>query len=209
MISEHVIGLILAGGQSRRMGGVDKALLMLGGETLIARAVARAKPQVSELIINANGDPARFAHFGLPVIADRVGGFQGPMAGILAGLDWVRANRPNAKWLASFSCDSPFFPADMVKELLARAERENAQVAVAASGERHHPVFALWSASLPVTSESVLNDSGSRKMDDFAGRFCNVRVPFPSDPIDPFFNINTPDDLKRAEAMLASFKPSP
>lgn len=200
-----VIGLILAGGQSRRMGGVDKALLKLNGETLIARAVARATPQVSELIINANGDPARFAQFGLPVIADRVGGFQGPSAGVLAGLDWLRANRPNAKWLASFSCDSPFFPTDMVAKLFTAAEQENAQVAVAASGERHHPVFALWSASLPVTSESVLRDASSRKMDDFIARFRQVRVPFAPGPIDPFFNINTPDDLKQAETMIPPF----
>ena len=184
------------------MGGLDKALLMLGGETLIARAVARATPQVSELIINANGDPARFAQFGLPVIADRVAGFQGPLAGVLAGLDWVRANRPKAKWLASFASDCPFFPTDTVEKLTATAEAESAQVAVAATGERHHPVFAVWSTSLPVTSESVLSGQDSRKMDDFIARFRNVRVPFASGPIDPFFNINTPDDLARAEAML-------
>ena len=184
------------------MGGADKALLMLSGETLIARAVARAKPQVSELIINTNGDPAGFAEFRLPVIADRVSGFQGPLAGLLAGLDWVRANRPHAKWLATFACDCPFFPADLVERLLATAETEKADVTVAASGSRHHPVFALWRTSLSVTSETVLTDAGSRKMDDFVARFHAVRVPFPSGPTDPFFNINTPDDLTHAEAML-------
>jgi molybdopterin-guanine dinucleotide biosynthesis protein A len=190
------------------MGGVDKALLMLGGETLIARAVSRARPQVSELIINANGDPARFADFGLPVIGDRVGGFQGPLAGVLAGLDWVRANRPKAKWLASFASDCPFFPTDTVEKLAVAVEAENAQIAVAASGERHHPVFALWSTSLPVTSESVLAHPGSRKMDDFVAQFRNVRVTFPSGPVDPFFNVNTLDDLQRAEAMLTPHPPS-
>jgi molybdopterin-guanine dinucleotide biosynthesis protein A len=197
-----IVGVILAGGQARRMGGVDKALLMLGGETLIARAVARAKPQVYELIINTNGDPARFAEFGLPVIPDSVGGFQGPLAGVLAALDWTRANRPKIKWVASFSCDSPFFPTDLVERLLSVAEREKAEVAVASSGQRHHPVFALWSASLPVTSESVLTEHGSRKMDDFVARFRNVRVAFPSEAVDPFFNINTAADLAQAESFL-------
>jgi molybdopterin-guanine dinucleotide biosynthesis protein A len=189
------------------MGGVDKALLMLGGETLIARAVSRARPQVSELIINANGDPARFAEFGLPVIPDRIGNSEGPLAGVLAGLDWARTNCPNAKWLASFSCDSPFFPSNIVEKLYSAAEREGAEVAIAASGTRHHPVFALWSTSISATSESELTHQGSRKMDDFVSRFRNVRVPFVSGPVDPFFNINTPDDLARAETLIV--RPSP
>lgn len=205
---QNIIGLILAGGRGRRMGGVDKALLTIGGETLIARAISRARPQVSELLINANGDPARFAQFGLPVIADRVGGFQGPLAGVLAGLDWIRENRPNAKWLATFACDCPFFPTGMTGDLQAAAERENAEVAVSQSGERHHPVFALWNTSLAVSSESVLTDQGSRKMDDFIARFRNVRVRFSSDPVDPFFNINSPSDLAHAESLLALTRPS-
>src|SRR5882762_5754529 len=139
------------------MGGVDKAFLKLGGETLIERAIARARPQVDELIINANGDLKRFASLGCEVIPDRVDGFLGPLAGILSGFEWMRANHPNARWLASFACDCPFFPADMVRRLIAEAETRNMQIAIAASGERHHPVFAAWSASLAVTSESVLS----------------------------------------------------
>jgi molybdenum cofactor guanylyltransferase len=185
------------------MGGVDKALLMLGGETLIARTVARAKPQVGQLLINANGEPSRFAAFGLLVIEDRIGGFLGPLAGILSGLEWMRANRPDANWLATFSCDCPFFPRDLVERLIAKAQSENATVAVAASGGRHHPVFAVWSAKLPVTTQSVLVDQGLRKMDDFVARFANTQLNFPSGPVDPFFNINTLDDLSRAEDLLA------
>jgi molybdenum cofactor guanylyltransferase len=199
----HTVGLILAGGQARRMGGADKAFLNLGGETLIARAIARARPQVHELIINANGDLKRFDGLGYEVIADRIGGFLGPLAGILSGFEWMRANRPNARWLASFACDCPFFPADMVKRLVAEAQVRDVPIAIAASGERHHPVFAVWSASLPVTSESVLRGEGLRKMDDFVARFPNTRIVFPSATIDPFFNINTLDDLARAEELLS------
>src|SRR5688572_31105985 len=118
------VGVILAGGQGRRMGGVDRALVLLGGTTLIERAIARASVQVPDVIINANGDPKRFAHLGLPVVPDPIGGFVGPIAGILAGFAWMRANRPKARWLASFSCDTPFFPVDMVERLIAEAQCE-------------------------------------------------------------------------------------
>ena len=185
------------------MGGADKAFLKLGGETLIERAIARARPQADELIINANGDLKRFESLGCEVIADRIGGFLGPLAGILSGFEWMRANRPNARWLASFACDCPFFPADMVERLIAEAQSRGVQIAIAASGERHHPVFAVWSASLPVTSQSVLRGQGLRKMDDFVAGFPNARVVFPSAPVDPFFNINTRDDLARAEKILS------
>lgn len=184
------------------MGGADKALLKLGGETLIARAIARARPQVDELIINASGDLSRFDSLGYEMITDRIGGFLGPLAGILSGLEWMRANRADARWLASFACDCPFFPADMVKRLIAKAQSRDVKIALAASGERHHPVFAVWSAGLPVTAQSVLRGEGLRKMDDFIAGFPNIRVVFPSAPIDPFFNINTPDDLARAQALM-------
>jgi molybdopterin-guanine dinucleotide biosynthesis protein A len=186
------------------MGGADKAFLTLGGETLLARTIARAEPQIGELLINANGDLARYGGFGWPVIADRIGGFLGPLAGILSGFEWMRAHRPEAQWLASFACDCPFFPLDLVARLIAQAESETASVAVAASGGGHHPVFAVWRADLAVTSESVLRDQALRKMDDFVALFASTRVEFKADPIDPFFNINTPDDLARAEEMLTS-----
>lgn len=202
--SHNTVGVILAGGRARRMGGVDKTFVKLGGEALIARAMARASLQVGELLINANGDPSRFAKFGVPVFSDSIDGFLGPVAGILAGLEWMREHRPDARWLASFACDCPFFPHDMVERLIDKAQSENALVAVAASGERHHPVFAVWNASIPATSQGVLKDQDMRKMDNFVACFANTRVLFPSEPIDPFFNINTPDDLQRAEMLLAS-----
>ena len=182
------------------MGGVDKALLPLGGTTLIERAVARASVQVADLIINANGDPQRFAHLGRPVVADRVGGFVGPLAGIFAAFEWMRANRPKVRWLASFACDCPFFPMDMVERLVEGAKREKARVGVAQSaGGQHHPVFAVWSAEIASTSEDVLVKGGFRKMDDFIATLSNVRVSFAADPIDPFLNINTPEELAFAE----------
>ena len=196
------LGLFLAGGRGSRMGGVDKASVRLGNQTLIERGIARARPQVKELLINANGDIARFADLGLQIISDSIGGFQGPLAGILSGLEWMRANRPEFSWLATFACDTPFFPCDMVQKLLQKAESERALVAIAASGERHHPVFAVWNSALPVSMQEVLGGQGSRKMDDFVARFPNTRVMFPMDPIDPFFNINTPADLARAETLL-------
>jgi molybdopterin-guanine dinucleotide biosynthesis protein A len=193
------VGVILAGGQSRRMGGVDKALIPLGGTTLIERAIARASVQVADVIINANGDPKRFAHLGLPVVADPIGGFVGPIAGILAGFEWMRVNRPKARWLASFACDCPFFPMDMVERLTTKARSEGAKVAVAESGSQHHPVFAVWSADIKASPEDILVERGLRKMDDFITTFPNVRVRFDTDPIDPFVNINTPEDLAHAE----------
>jgi molybdopterin-guanine dinucleotide biosynthesis protein A len=201
--SSDIVGLILAGGKGRRMGGADKALLMLGGETLLARTIARAQPQVGNLLINANGELSRFSEYGLTVIPDRIGGFLGPLVGILTGLEWMRANRSDAKWLATFSCDCPFFPEDLVEHLIAKAHSENASVAVAASGGRDHPVFAVWSADLSVTAQTVLVGQGLRKMGDFVARFANAQVTFASAPIDPFFNINTPDDLARAQMLLA------
>ena len=194
---------MLAGGQARRMGGADKAFLKLGGETLIERAIARARPQVDELIINANGDLKRFDALGCEAIPDRIGGFLGPLAGILSGFEWMQANRPDVRWLASFACDCPFFPTDMVQRLIAEAQSRDVPIAIAASVERHHPVFAVWSAKLPVTSESVLRGQGLRKMDDFVARFPSTSVVFPSAPVDPFLNINTQDDLARAEEILS------
>jgi molybdenum cofactor guanylyltransferase len=198
----ETVGIILAGGQARRMGGVDKALIPLGGTTLIERAIARASVQVPDVIINANGDPKRFAHLGLPVIADRVPGFVGPLAGILAGLEWLRANRPNARWLASFACDCPFLPTDMVARLVEAATRDHVPVAVAASGAQHHPVFAVWSAEIASTSEDVLVRGNYRKMDDWIATLPSVRVSFTAEPLDPFLNINTPEELALAEEFI-------
>jgi molybdopterin-guanine dinucleotide biosynthesis protein A len=189
------------------MGGADKALLMLRGRTLIEHAIARASPQVGELLINANGDVNRFAPLRLPIITDSIQGFLGPLAGILTGLEWMRENRPEMKWLASFACDTPFFPADLVMRLIAAAERERALTAVAASNGRQHNIFAVWSTDIAETPESVLGKQGLRKMEDFIERLPHTGVEFPTDPADPFFNINTPDDLAYAEALIAAEQP--
>jgi molybdenum cofactor guanylyltransferase len=203
MMVPDTVGVILAGGLARRMGGGDKALIPLAGTTLIERAIARAAVQVEDLVINANGDPKRFAHLGIPVIADSVPGFVGPLAGILAGLEWVRANRPNARWLASFACDCPFFPMDMVARLIDAARSARVTIAVAqSSGGQHHPVFAVWNAGISGTSEDVLVRGGFRKMDDWIATFPNARVRFATEPIDPFLNINTPEELARAEDFI-------
>ena len=191
------------------MGGADKAFLTLGGETLLVRTIARARAQVGDLVVNANGDLARYAEFGLPVVADAIPGYLGPIAGILAGFEWMRANRPDAQWLASFACDCPFFPVDVAGRLIEAAEREAVPVAVAASAGRHHPVFAVWRADLPVSAEGVLLQRGLRKMDDFVALFPSTRVEFAVEAVDPFFNINAPEDLARAEAMLAKASYAP
>lgn len=198
------IGLILAGGQARRMGGVDKAFVMLGGRTLLAHAIERAGPQVDELLINANGDPSRFASFGREVIADSLPGFLGPLAGILTGLEWMKAHRPNADWLASFPCDTPFLPRDLVRRLIACAVAANTLTAVAASGGRRHGVCAVWSAKIADTPQSVLNGLNLRKMDDFIAHLPHAALAFSAEPLDPFLNVNAPDDLARAEAAIAA-----
>jgi len=185
------------------MGGVNKAFVEVAGVSLIERAIARARPQVDELLINANSELEGFKEFGLPVISDRVAGFLGPLAGVFAGLDWLHASRPDAAWLASFACDCPFFPLDMVERLRTKAEAEKISVAMAASGLQHHPVFAVWSTTIAGTSETVLVQGGFRKMDDFVARLPHAQVEFSCHPVDPFFNLNTPEDLQRAEALMA------
>lgn len=199
-----VAGVILAGGQSRRMGGGDKALRTLGGETLLSRVVARARPQVRVLALNANGDPARFSAFALPVIADAVPGFAGPLAGVLTGLEWARANAPGLVWLASFATDAPFFPRDLVARLLGAAEREKADLACAASGGRNHPVFGLWPLRLAADLRRAVVEEGIRKVEDWTGRFHVAIVDYPAQPFDPFFNANRPEDLAEAEQLLAA-----
>ena len=198
----ETIGLLLAGGRGTRMGGIDKSSLKLGDQTLIERGISRARPQVKELLISANEDIARFAHFGLEIIPDSIGGFLGPLAGILSGLEWMQANRPEFSWLATFACDTPFFPHDMVEKLLQRAKTERALVAIAASGDRHHPVFGIWNTAVLGSLQEALAGQGSRKVDDFVARFPNTRVTFPANPVDPFFNINTPSDLAYAETLV-------
>ncbi len=186
------------------MNGADKPMLILSGKTLMEHAIERAAPQVDELLINANGDISRFDRFGLKVVSDPSGDFPGPLAGILSATEWTRQNRPEAGWLVSFACDCPFLPRDLVRRLVAAAQNSAVQVAVASSGSRRHPVFAAWSTDLPLETEDILHSRGLRKVDDLINAFPNTDVEFAMTPIDPFYNINTPDDLIRAQSLAGS-----
>jgi len=198
-----VVGVLLAGGLARRMGGGDKCLRPLGGRPLLAHIVARARPQVGRLVLNANGDPARFAAFGLEVAADGIAGFAGPLAGILAAMDWAADNAADAHWLASFPSDAPFLPADLVARLRAAAEAEGRPLACAASGGRTHPVVGLWSLALRDDLRRALVDEGLRKIDLWTARHGVAEVEWPASPVDPFFNANRPEDLAEAEWLLS------
>ena len=201
-MAEGVVGLLLAGGQSRRMGGGDKCLRDLGGETILARIVDRVRPQVGPMVLNANGDPARFADYGLPVAPDVVEGFAGPLAGVLTGLTWARDNAPACDWVASFACDAPFVPADLVTRLAAAIQDEGADMACASSGGRDHPVFGLWPVRLVDDLRRALVDEDIRKVDVWTGRYRLARADFDADPVDPFFNVNRPEDFAEAERLL-------
>ena len=197
-----VVGLLLAGGQSRRMGGGDKALRLLGGIPLLARVIERLRPQVEALVLNANGDPLRFARFALPVAADSVPGFAGPLAGVLAGLDWAASHRPDCPYVVSVATDAPFLPVDLVARLAEGLDEAHAELACAASGGRSHPVFGLWPVRLRDDLRRAVVDHGMRKVDLWTARHLLATVPFPDQPVDPFFNANRPEDLETASALL-------
>jgi molybdenum cofactor guanylyltransferase len=196
-------GVILAGGLARRMGGGDKALREIGGRAILARVIARLAPQCEGLALSANGDPRRFARFGLPVIADGVENHPGPLAGILAGLDWAAANCPGAQWIVSAPGDCPFPPRDLVARLHAALHGEGAELAVAASKGKSHPVIGLWSVALREPLRQALIVEGVHKVDAWTGRYRVATVEWPAEPFDPFFNANTLDDLAEAERLAA------
>lgn len=195
-------GVLLAGGQSQRMGGGDKNLRLIAGKPILDHVIDRAKPQVDRLALNANGDPARFARFGLPVIADSVTGFAGPLAGVLAGLDWAAQHLPDAELVASFATDAPFLPRDLVRRLVVALEEGGFDLACAQSNGQVHPVFGLWPLSLRDDLRAALA-AGERKVDRWTARFKLVEVEFLAEPVDPFFNANRPEDLAEAERLAA------
>jgi molybdopterin-guanine dinucleotide biosynthesis protein A len=196
---EKVAGVILAGGLARRLGGVDKGLVEIGGAPILARLVARLRPQCAGLAVNANGDPARFARFGLPVVADTIPDFAGPLAGVLAGMEFFAQRREACDFLISVPGDTPFVPRDLVARLVAAHRRESAQIAVARSGERTHHAVALWPLVLcGALREALL--AGQGKVSGFIARYPNVVVDWPVEPYDPFLNVNAPEDVPRAEA---------
>jgi molybdopterin-guanine dinucleotide biosynthesis protein A len=199
-----LVGLLLAGGQSRRMGGGDKTLRSLGGIPLLEHVIERLRPQVDTLVLNANGDPSRFAKFGLPVVADSVLGFAGPLAGVLAGLEWAAAHRADCPFVVSVATDAPFLPPDLTSRFIEAIERDAADLACAASDGRSHPVFGLWPVRLRNDLRRAVVEEGIRKVDQWTARHRLVTVSFLIDPIDPFFNANRPEDLATAEALLAA-----
>ncbi|MCZ6590153.1 MAG: molybdenum cofactor guanylyltransferase MobA [Alphaproteobacteria bacterium] len=198
-----VAGVLLAGGQSRRMGGGDKCLRPLGGQPILARIIETVAPQVSRLVINANGDPDRFASFGVPVAADTVDGYAGPLAGVLTGMEWVAANAPECDWIATFATDAPFLPDDLVERLCEAVSNGTADMACALSNGRRHPVFGLWPVALSAELRRELVVRGVRKVDDWTDGYNRREVEFAVDAIDPFFNVNRPEDLVAAESYLA------
>jgi molybdopterin-guanine dinucleotide biosynthesis protein A len=198
-------GLVLAGGLARRMGGGDKALIKIGRSTILDRVLATLSGQCVDIIINANGDPKRFEDTGCIVVPDNVPGFAGPLAGILAGLDWLAAQNNGIEWMVSVPGDCPFLPDDLVERLHEARRKMGAGVplACARSGEWRHPVVGLWPVALRGDLRKALVDEDLRKIEVWTARHGIAIADWPTEPIDPFFNVNTPEDAKRAEQVAA------
>jgi molybdopterin-guanine dinucleotide biosynthesis protein A len=200
----HILGVILAGGQSRRFGGGDKGFADLDGRPVLSHVIERFRPQIGRLILNANGDLSRFATFGLEVVADREIPGQGPLSGILTALEWAKRHAPDCTAVATVSTDVPFLAPNLIQRL--EAERGD-RVAIAVSAGRRHPTIAIW----PLTSREAVADAlqrGALSVDALAAELNAVAVPFPMGEIDgvtidPFFNVNRPEDLVAARALLA------
>lgn len=219
--STRLVGVLLAGGLARRMGGGDKGLNRIGGRSILERVVARLRPQVELLILNANGDPARFAPLaalrGLPVVPDGLPGHPGPLAGILAALDWTAEQAPEATDVLSVPTDCPFLPRDLATHLVGARDGTGAELACARSGPfpnrgvedgnddwQAHPVVGLWPVALRHDLRRALVEEDLRKIDRWTARYRLAYADFPADPVDPFFNANQPEDLAEAERLLAA-----
>ena len=197
-----IVGVLLSGGLSRRMGGGDKCLQKLAGKKLLSYIINTAFPQVDELILNASGNISRFNEFNLTVVSDTVEGRLGPLAGVLTGLEWSSDNKPGCEWIVTFPTDAPFFPSDLVKRLLNAVESKGADIACASSLGQPHPVFALWPITLASDLRKALIEKNMRKIDKWTAQYNTIEVEWSAEIRDPFFNINCPEDLKRAESFL-------
>ena len=198
-----LVGVLLAGGLARRMGGGDKPLKELGGKPILDHVINRVTPQVHHLILNANGDPDRFKKYKLPVLEDVIEGHQGPLAGILTALDWAAENVPDVEHVISFATDSPFLPRDLVPRLMAPILAGEAQLSCAITGDRTHPVFGVWPVSLRHDLRKAMIEEEMRKIDKWTERIGIVHVSFETEPVDPFFNVNKPENLDEAEQLYA------
>lgn len=195
------LGLVLAGGLARRMGGGDKALIMIGGAAILDRVMGLLRPACAEIILNANGDPARFARYHLPVIPDSVPDFAGPLAGILAGLDWAAENRPDLAWVASVPGDCPFLPEDLISRLHETRKNAGLPLASARSGDWRHPVVGLWPVALREDLRHALVKESLHKIEAWTARHGVAIAHWSAKPVDPFFNVNTPEDTAEAERL--------
>lgn len=196
-----IVGVVLAGGLARRMGGGDKGLIELEGRPILDHVLERLASQVDRIVINANGEPARLAGYGLPIVPDSIENFAGPLAGVLAGMEWAARQRPDAAWIVTAATDTPFFPRDLVVRLQQAVTDQHADMACAASGDRHHPVFGLWPVALSADLRRAMTVEGIRKVDAWTARHRLAVAAFADQPYDPFFNVNRPDDVAQAEAI--------
>jgi molybdopterin-guanine dinucleotide biosynthesis protein A len=210
VIYPSTLGLVLAGGLARRMGGGDKARIAIGGVTILQRVLACVTPQCARLVINANGDPTRFADTHLPVVSDSVPDFAGPLAGILAGLDWTAAHAAECEWMASVPGDCPFLPRDLVARLHAVRSAAASPLACARSGEWRHPVVGLWPVALREDLRRALLAEGLRKIEIWTARHGVAVADWAAEPVDPFFNVNTPEDAAGAQMLVTQYsQPQP
>ncbi len=200
----EVVGVVLAGGLARRMGGGDKGLLELDGRPILDHVIDRLAGQSRMVVVNANGDPARFARWNRPVAADVLPDNPGPLVGVLTGMDWTVANLPGVEWIVTVPTDAPFLPLDLVEAFLSAVDHQGADMACAVSDGQRHPVCGLWPVSLRMDLRSALVEQGVRKVDKWTGGFKVADVDFSTTPIDPFFNANEPADLDEAHRLLAA-----
>jgi molybdopterin-guanine dinucleotide biosynthesis protein A len=202
------LGLVLAGGLARRMGGADKGRILIGGATILERVLGRLAPQCRQLILNANGDATRFADTGLTVVADGAPDYAGPLAGILAGLDWAAAHTPEIEWVVSAPSDCPFLPRDLVERLHRARINAGTPLACAGSAQRRHSVVALWALALREDLRHALLSEGVRKVEIWTARHGIAIAEWPDAPVDPFFNVNTAEDVAEANRVAAQIQKS-